>query len=96
VPAEELGTEREKAVIRGQHKAGQAYRDWEEARYQRKLAEQDAMNAEDAYRQADADKAERKKQLDSAQEARAAARAREEAARKAYDKAVLDVDRARR
>ena len=95
-PDGELGSEREKAVIRGQYQAGVAYRAWEEARYQLKLAEQEVLNAEDAYRQADADKAERKKQLEAAQKARVAARAKEEAARKAYDKAVLDVDRARR
>ena len=96
VPVEQLNTDREKAVVSSQHRAGQAYREWEEARYQRKLAEQDAMNAEEAYRQADSDKGERKRELDAAQKARTAARAKEEAARKTYDKAVLDVDRARR
>ena len=95
VPVEDLGSEREKSVIRGQHRAAQAYRDWEEARYQLKLADQDAMNAEEAYRLADGDKAERKQQLDAAKKALAVARSKETAARQAYDKAVLDVDRAR-
>lgn len=95
-PDSNLGSEREKAMIRGQYQAGEASRAWEEARYQLKLAEQEVLNAEDAYRQADADKAERKRQLDAAKKALTAARSKEAAARQAYDKAVLDVDRSRR
>jgi hypothetical protein len=95
-PDGDLGSEREKALIRGQHRAGEASRAWEEARFQLKLAEQDVLNAEDAHRQAGADKAERKQQLDAAKKALAVARSKEAAARQAYDKAVLDVDRARR
>ena len=59
-PDSNLGSEREKAMIRGQYQAGEASRAWEEARYQLKLAEQEVLNAEDAYRQANADKAARK------------------------------------
>ena len=95
-PDGDLGSEREKAVIRGQYRADAAFRAWEEARYQLRLAEQDVLNGEDAYRQADADKAERKLQLDAAKKALAAARSKEAATRQAYDKAVMDVDRARR
>ncbi|MDH5535504.1 MAG: hypothetical protein OEZ08_08045 [Betaproteobacteria bacterium] len=96
VPVEELGREREQAVQRGQFRAGQAYREWEEARYQATLAEQDVLNLEDSYRRWSRETAELERKLDAAKKALAAAKAREAVARQSYDQAVKAVDDVRR
>lgn len=93
---EDLGRAREQAVQSGQYRAGQAYREWEEARYQSRLAEQDVLNLEDAYQRRAREAAELKRQLDAAKKAFAAAKARETAARQSYEQAVKAVDSARR
>ena len=80
------------ALLRGQRKAGAAFRDLQQAEYETKRAEQD-------YRQLDADhKAAQKRADDLKQPADAAkkkfdaAKAKEAAARKVYDGAVNAVD----
>lgn len=79
--------DREQAIQRGQHRAGAAYRELEEAQYQAKLAEQDYLNAQ---RQAE----ESKLRLNAAKKAHDEARAREARARKVYDDALTAVDQA--
>ncbi len=95
-PVEDLARAREQAVQSGQYRAGHAYREWEEARYQTTLAEQDVLNLEDAYRRWSRETAELKRQLDSAKQVLAAAKARETAARQSYEQAVKSVDSVRR
>jgi urease accessory protein UreF len=96
VPVEDLGREREQAVQRGQVRASQAYREWEEAGYQAKLAEQDVLNLEDAHRRRSQETAELERKLDAAKKAFAAAQAREAASRQSYEQAVKAVDDVRR
>lgn len=95
VPVEELGPQREQAVQRGQFQAGQAYRDWQNAQHDARLAEQDVLNLEDAYRRFSAEAAEVKRRLDAAKKALAAAQAKAAQRREAYEQAVRAVDSAR-
>jgi hypothetical protein len=81
---------REPAIQRSQVGAGAAYRELEQAQYERKLAEQDVLNSQAAQQQA----AELKRQLDAARKALEAAKTRESAARKRYEEALAAVDRA--
>lgn len=85
---------REQAIQRSQVAAGAAYRELEQAQYEKKLAEQDVLNGQDAYDTAQQQAAERKRQLDAAKKTLDAARAREAQARKRYDEALAGVDRA--
>ena len=85
---------REQAIQRSQIGAGAAYRELEQAQYEKKLAEQDVLNSQDAYQAAQQQAEERKRQLDAARKALEAARAREAQARKRYDAALAGVDRA--
>lgn len=94
VPVEDLGVEQRQAVERGQYRAGHAYRAWKDASYEAQLAHQDLLNLEAAYQRASAEGADLKRQLDAARKALAAAQAKAEARRKAYDEAVTAVDRA--
>jgi len=92
-PVEDL-TSREQAVQRGQLKAGAAYRAVQEAQYEAKLAEQDVLNAREAHQAAQKHAEEMKHRLDAATRALAAAREREAKARKDYEAALADVDKA--
>jgi predicted nucleic acid-binding Zn-ribbon protein len=85
---------REQAIQRSQIGAGAAYRELEQAQYEKKLAEQDVLNSQDAYQAAQQQAAELKRQLDAARKALDAARAKEARARKRYDEALAGVDRA--
>ena len=96
VPVEEPAQQQETAIQRGQYRAGQAYRELQQAQYETKLAEQDVLNAEEAYRRTQQQNDELKRQLEAASKALAAAKAREAAARQAYDKEVDAVDRLQR
>lgn len=95
VPVEQLGREREQAVVSAQVRAGQAYRDWQNAQFEAKLAEQDVLNLEEAYRRSSAETAEFKRQLDAAKKAFAAAQARAVERQKTYEQAVEAVGSAR-
>ena len=96
VPVEEPIQKEETGIQRGQYRAGQAYRELQQAQYAAKLAEQDVLNTEDAYRRARQQAEELKGQLDAARKALAAAKAREAAALQTYDKEVDAVDRLQR
>ena len=85
---------RDQAIQRSQQKAGAAYGALQQAQYDAKLAEQDVMNAREAHLAAQKHAEEIKRQLDAASKALAAAKAKEAQARKAYDAALSDVDRA--
>ena len=85
---------RDQAIQRSQQKAGAAYRELQQAQYDAKLAEQDVLNAQEAHGAAQKHAEEVKRQLDAASKALAAAKAKEAQARKAYDAALGDVDRA--
>ena len=85
-PVQDL-TSREQAIQRGQLSAGAAYRELQEARHQAKLAEQDYLNAQDRLNVA-------QKQAAATKKALAEARTREAQARKRYDEALSNVDRA--
>ncbi|MBI2294985.1 MAG: hypothetical protein HYU76_02840 [Betaproteobacteria bacterium] len=92
-PVEELSG-REAAIQRSQQRAGAAFRELQQVRYQAKLAEQDYLNAEEANRAAQRQAEERKRELEAAKKALDAARAKEAQARKAYDEALTGVDKA--
>lgn len=92
-PVQDAGA-REQAIQSSQVGASTAYRELEQAQYERKLAEQDVLNGQDAYQAAQEQAVERKRQLDAARKALEAARAREAQARKRYDEALARVDRA--
>jgi hypothetical protein len=92
-PVEDL-TSREQAVQRGQLKAGAAYRAVQEAQYEAKLAEQDVLNAREVHQAAQQHADEMKRRLDAATRALAAAREKEAKARKDYEAALADVDKA--
>jgi hypothetical protein len=74
--------------MRQQQRASAAYRTLEQTRYERKLAEQDYVNAEEAHRAAEQRAAALKNELAKMAKARDAARGREAAAAKAYDAAL--------
>ena len=91
-PVEERGN----ALSQGQYRAGVAWRDLEQARYDAKLAEQDVLNLRDAHAAAQLQADQRKRELDAAQKAWDAARGKLAATQKAYDQAVDAVDAAHR
>ena len=68
-----------------QQRTSAAYRALTQARYEAKLAEQDYVNASDAYRDAQQRADLLKENLEKLRKARDAAKAKESAAAKAYD-----------
>jgi len=84
---------REGMVLQSQQRAGMAYRQLQQAQYETKLAEQDYLNAEDARRLAQKQADELRRQAETAKKALDAAKAKEAAARAAYEKEVNAVDR---
>lgn len=92
-PVEDL-TSREQAVQRGQLKAGAAYRAVQEAQYEAKLADQDVLNARETHQAAQKHADEMKRRLDAATRALAAAREKEAKARKDYEAALSELDKA--
>lgn len=87
---------REGAVLQNQQRAGIAYRQLQQAQYETKLAEQDYLNAEDARRAAQKRADELRREAETAKKAFDAAKAKEAAARVAYEKEVNAVDRLQR
>ncbi len=81
--------DRSGAVQQAQIRASAAYRELEQAQYELKLAEQDYINTQDAYRAAAPPGADIKRELDKMKKALDSAKAREARARKAH-KAALD------
>lgn len=75
-------------TLQHQQRTSAAYRALEQARYERKLAEQDYVNTEDAYRAAQQRADTIKSELGKMAKAREAAREKETAAGKAYDAAL--------
>jgi hypothetical protein len=92
VPVED----RSRAVQQGQYRAGIAHRELNQARHDAKLAEQDVLNLRDAHAAAQQHADQSKRELEEAQKALAAARARLSAAQQAYDREVGAVDAAHR
>ena len=82
------------ATQQAQIRASPAYRELTEAQYQLKLAEQDFVNTQDAYRAAEKTAAGIKRELDKMRKALDAAKLREARARKDYETALDAVDRA--
>lgn len=93
---QDASSRKEEALQSGQYRAGQAYRELQDARYRTKLAEQEVLNAEEAYRQAQQQSAELKRRLDEAKKALAAARAEEARAQRRYERELEAVDKAYR
>lgn len=87
---------REGMVLQSQQRAGMAYRQLQQAQYETRLAEQDYLNAEDARRLAQKQADELRRQAETAKKALDAAKAKEAAARAAYEKEVNTVDRLQR
>jgi ABC-type lipopolysaccharide export system ATPase subunit len=87
---------KDSALLQGQQRAGIAYRQMQQAQYDRKLAEQDNLNAQSAYRTAQQRADELKRQAETAKQALDAAKTKESAARSAYDKEVNAVDQIHR
>lgn len=86
--------ERERAIQRGQLRAGAAYREIQQAQYEAKLAEQDYLNAVESQHAAQKHAEDTKRQLGAATKALEAARQKEIQARKRYDEALTAVDQA--
>lgn len=86
--------ERRAAVQQAQLRASAAYRELTEAQFQAKLAEQDYVNTQDAYRAAMQTAEEIKRELDKTKKALDAAKAREAQARKSYEAALDAVEQA--
>ena len=90
VLVDDRGRPREKVTQNSaQVRAGIAYRELEEARFQAKLADQDFLNAGEAHAAAAKALEASKRELDAAQKARDSARERMRAAEKRYE-AELD------
>ena len=87
---------REGVVLQSQQRAGMAYRQLQQAQYETKLAEQDYLNAEDARRLAQKRADELRREAEPAKKAFDAAKAKEAAARVAYEKEVNAVDKLQR
>ena len=75
-----------------QQRTGDAYRRLEQIRFELKLAQQDWMNADEAYRAAQKNADDLKQQADKAHQELVAAQAREAQARAAYEQAMQAVD----
>jgi hypothetical protein len=84
VPVEERGGPGGTALPQ-QQRTSAAYRALAQARYEAKLAEQDYVNASDAYRSAQQRADVLKENLEKLRRAREAAKEKEAAAAKAYD-----------
>ena len=84
VPVEERGGPGA-TLLPQQQRTSAAYRALEQARYESKVAEQDYVNAEDVYRDAQKRADALKSNLDKLARTRAAAREKEAAAAKVYD-----------
>jgi hypothetical protein len=80
------------AVLDAQQKTAAAYRALTQAQYDAKLAEQDFLNAEAAYKAAQKQADASKQYLDAAKKKLDEARVRESAARKAYEQATNITD----
>jgi hypothetical protein len=82
------------AVQQAQIRAGATYRELEQAQYDRKLAEQNYINTQDAYRAALQAAEHIKRELDKTKAALDAARIDEARARKGYEAALDAVEKA--
>ena len=87
VPVEERGGSVGTSLPQ-QQRTSAAYRALEQARYENTLAEQDYVNAEDVYRDAQRRADALKENLAKLAKARDAAKAKESSAAKAYDEAL--------
>jgi hypothetical protein len=94
-PVEDLAAG-EGAVLQSQQRAGMAYRQLQQAQYETRLAEQDYLNAEDARRLAQKRADELRREAETAKKAFDAAKAKEAAARAAYEKEVNAVNQLQR
>ncbi len=86
--------DRSVAVQQAQMRASAAYRELQQAQYELKLAEQDYVNTQDAYRAARPPAEDIKRELAKMKKARDAARRREARARQAYEAALDAVEKA--
>ena len=82
------------AAQQAQIRASSAYRELTEAQYQLKLAEQDFVNTQDAYRAAAKTAEDIRRELEKMKKTLDAAKLREARARKDYEAALDAVDRA--
>jgi hypothetical protein len=82
----------EAALQAARFRAGEAYRQLQQAQYEAKLAEQDYLNAQEAHRVAQNSEAS-KSAVESTRRALDVEQAKVAAARKAYEKEVNTVDR---
>lgn len=95
-PVQDAGEDREATLQRAQMRASAAYGELREAQYQLKLAEQEVWAAQDAARAGEPDPAQAKRRVSAADKALQTAKAREAAARAAYDKSLDAVEALRR
>ncbi|HEY9445687.1 MAG TPA: hypothetical protein VIQ62_01315 [Burkholderiales bacterium] len=75
-----------------QQRTGTAYRRLQQVRYEKRIAEQDLLNAQAAYESAQKNADELKRQSDAARKAYAAMQAREKEAEQAYELGIRSVD----
>jgi type II secretory pathway pseudopilin PulG len=86
--------DRSGAVQNAQIRAGAAYSELQQAQYELKLAWQDYVNTQDAYRAAPPPANDIKRELDKMKNALDAAKTKEARARKTYDAALDAVEKA--
>jgi len=86
-PVEDLSS-KEGVLLRGQQRAGMAYREMQQAQHEAKFAEQDYLNLQDAYQAAQKQADGLRSQFESAKKTLDAARVKETAARQRYEKEV--------
>jgi septal ring factor EnvC (AmiA/AmiB activator) len=94
-PVEDAARQQEIELQRGQFRAGQAWRELKQRQHEAKLAEQEVLNTEEAYKQAQRQAEDLKQRLEAARKAHAEALANEAAARRRYDDAVNAVHQLR-
>ncbi len=87
-PVEDRSSNAASPSLLQQQRATVSYRDVTQAAYESKLAEQDVLNLQDAYKASRERTDLLKIELDKALKARDASRANEAAARKRYDEAL--------
>ena len=85
---------RDAAIQQKQRQAGAAFSNLQKAQYEAKLAEQDFLNAQDAYAATQKQSEDHRRELETARKALDAAQAKVAQARKRYEDAVSEVDQA--
>lgn len=91
-PVDDL-TSRESVLIQGQQRAGNAYRELQQAQHDTRFAEQDYLNMQDTYQAAQKQADALRRQAESAKKTLDAARTKEAEARQRYESEINAISR---